>query len=256
MRLKGKAALITGGGAGIGAATADVFCREGASVLLVDRDAKALEETAAAIEARLPGARLARFPADVADAGKAALAVAQAEKSFGRLDVLVNNAALRNYATVAEAEPAEWRSVLDVNLVGAAGYCKAALPLLRRAGKGSIVNVSSCYAVTGRKGMAIYDASKAALLALTRTLAHEEAAYGVRANAVCPGSTLTSFHIERSRAAGKAMEDLLGARSDNSLIGRWASPEEIAWPILWLASDEASFVTGANLAVDGGLSIF
>ena len=255
MRLKGKAALITGGGAGIGAATAELFCGEGAAVLLVDRDAAALAGTVAAIREKLPQARASHHVADVADAEEAARAVAQAIEAFGRLDVLVNNAALRNYSAVAEASADEWRSVLDVNLVGAAGYCKAALPQLRRAGKASIVNVSSCYAVTGRKGMAIYDAAKAGLLALTRTLAHEEAAHGVRANAVCPGSTLTRYHIERGKAAGGTMADLNSARSDNSLIGRWASPQEIAYPILWLASDEASFITGATLVVDGGLSI-
>lgn len=254
-RLKDKAALITGGGAGIGAAAALLFCREGASVLLVDRDAKALAQTAAAICVQVPQAKVAHFVADVADAAAAARAVAQAAEAFGRLDVLVNNAALRNYSAVADAAPEEWRTVLDVNLVGAAGYCRAALPLLRRAGKASIVNISSCYAVTGRKGMAIYDATKAGLIALTRTLAHEEAAHGVRANAVCPGSTLTDFHIERGKAAGKTMDELKNARSDNSLIGRWAAPEEIAWPILWLASDEGSFITGTTLVADGGLSI-
>src|SRR6185436_6502513 len=149
----------------------------------------------------------------------------------------------------------DWQGVLGVNLVGAANYAKAALPELRRAGKGSIVNVSSCYAVTGRKGMGIYDATKAALLAFTRTLAFEEAGHGVRANAVCPGSTLTDFHLRRGKAAGKSTEELSRARSDNSLIGRWATPEEVAWPILWLASGEASFITGATLMVDGGLSI-
>jgi meso-butanediol dehydrogenase/(S,S)-butanediol dehydrogenase/diacetyl reductase len=107
----------------------------------------------------------------------------------------------------------------------------------------------------GRKGMGLYDATKSGLLALTRTLAFEEAAHGIRANAVCPGSTLTDFHIERAKAKGKTLEQLRGERSDNSLIGRWASPEEVANPILWLASDEASFITGATLMVDGGLSI-
>ncbi len=250
MRLNGKVALITGGGAGIGAATAKAFCLEGARVLLVDRDEKSLRRTAKALKGR------ASFQvADVADAKAAARAVALALKAFGRLDVLVNNAALRNYSEIAEATPEEWREVLGVNLVGAAGFCRAALPALRRSGSGSIVNVSSCYALTGRKGMPIYDASKAALIALTRTLAHEEAARGVRANAVCPGSTLTDFHIRRGRAAGKTMAELRRARDDNSLMGRWADPSEIAWPILWLASDEASFVTGAVLPVDGGLSI-
>jgi meso-butanediol dehydrogenase/(S,S)-butanediol dehydrogenase/diacetyl reductase len=243
MRLKGKTALITGGGAGIGAATAAVFRREGARVLLVDRDEKSLKRTVRALRG---GA--AYLAADVADVKAAAAAVAKAVKEFGRLDILVNNAALRNYSSIADAKPEEWRRVLDVNLVGAASYCRAALPALRRSGRGSIVNVSSCYALTGRKGMAIYDASKAALIALTRTLAHEEAAHGVRANAVCPGSTFTDFHRKRGEKAN--------ARSNNSLLARWASPEEIAYPVLWLASDEASFVTGATLAVDGGLSIF
>ena len=238
MRLKGRVALITGGGAGIGAATAALFRKEGARVLIVDRDAKALRKAKGMLA----------FAADVADPDAAGAAVRRAVKEFGRLDILVNNAAMRNYSAVADATPAEWRQVLDVNLVGAAAYAKAALPALRRSGSGSIVNVSSCYALTGRKGMAIYDASKAALIALTRTLAHEEAKRGIRVNAVCPGSTYTDFHRKRGLKRD--------ARDDNSLAGRWAEPAEIAWPILWLASSEASFVTGAVLPVDGGLTIF
>jgi meso-butanediol dehydrogenase/(S,S)-butanediol dehydrogenase/diacetyl reductase len=103
--------------------------------------------------------------------------------------------------------------------------------------------------------MGLYDATKAGMLAMTRTLAFEEAAHGVRANAVCPGSTLTAFHVSRAQAAGKNVETLKTERNDTSLLGRWAEPEEIAWPIVWLASDEASFITGATLMVDGGLSI-
>jgi 2-hydroxycyclohexanecarboxyl-CoA dehydrogenase len=254
-RLRDRVALITGGGAGIGAATGRIFCQEGAAVVLVDRDSAALEETARAILEQVKGARIAHYAADVADAQEARRAVAHGVSAFGRLDVLVNNAAMRNYASMAEATHADWKGVLDVNLLGAANYAKAALPELRRSGAGSIVNVSSCYAVTGRKGMGIYDATKAALLAFTRTLAFEEAAHGVRANAVCPGSTLTTFQVKRGKAAGKTVDQLMGDRKDNSLIGRWGTPEEIAWPILWLASAEASFITGATLMVDGGLSI-
>jgi 2-hydroxycyclohexanecarboxyl-CoA dehydrogenase len=229
MRLKNKVALITGGGAGIGAATAKLFRKEGAKVFVVDKDGGDLV-------------------GDVSDPKVAAMAVTRAVKKFGRLDILVNNAAMRNYSAVADATPEEWRAVLDVNLLGAAAFARAALPALRKSKLGSIVNVSSCYALTGRKGMAIYDASKAALIALTRTLAHEEAARGIRVNAVCPGSTYTDFH--RKRGLKK------NARDDNSLAGRWAEPQEIAWPILWLASNEASFITGATLPVDGGLTIF
>ena len=240
-RMQRKVALITGGGAGIGAATARLFQAEGAQVVVVDQDPAQQD--------------FLTIVADVADEAAAARAVGRTLEAYGRLDVLVNNAAMRSYSAVADATPVEWQAVLAVNLAGAANYCRAALPALRASGRGSIVNVSSCYAVAGRGGMGLYDATKAALLSLTRTLACEEAAHGIRANAVCPGSTLTDFHVGRAKAAGKSVEVLKTERQTNSLLGRWASPEEIAWPIVWLASDEASFITGATLMVDGGLSI-
>lgn len=254
-RLAGRTALITGAGAGIGAAAAHLFCREGAAVLLLDANAQALERTRAAIEEALPSARLACATADVADEASALATVQQCTRLWGGLDILVNNAAMRNYSAAADATAAEWHAMVGVNLVGMSNYCRAALPQLRQSGTGSIVNVSSCYAVTGRKGMALYDATKAAQLAYTRTLAFEEAAHGVRANAVCPGSTLTDFHVGRAQTAGKSVDQLRTERKDTSLIGRWASPEEIAWPIVWLASGEASFITGTTLMVDGGLHI-
>jgi len=253
-RLAGKVALITGAGAGIGAACVRLFCAEGAAVFLVDADAAALEQTVLAVRASLPQARLGSLAADVADEKQADEAVAACLQRHGSLDVLVNNAAMRNYSSVAEASSEQWRAVLGVNLLGLANYCRAAMPALRRSGRGSVVNVSSCYAVTGRKGMGLYDTTKAGQLALTRTLAHEEAEHGIRVNAVCPGSTLTDFHMSKAKAAGKSLDRLKGERQETSLLGRWASPEEIAWPILWLASDEASFMTGATIMVDGGLS--
>lgn len=254
-RLAGKTALITGGGAGIGAAAARLFCREGAAVLLVDADADALARTREAVLQLLPSARVATVAANVADEAAAKAAVEQCTAQWGGLDILVNNAAMRNYTAAANATPAEWQAMVGVNLVGMSNYCGAALPALRQSGAGAIVNVSSCYAVTGRKGMALYDATKAAQLAFTRSLAFEEAPHGVRANAVCPGSTLTDFHVGRAQTKGKSVEQLKTERKDTSLIGRWASPEEIAWPIVWLASGEASFITGTTLMVDGGLHI-
>lgn len=254
-RLAGKAALITGAGAGIGAATATLFCREGASILLVDADEQALARTRSAILTFWPEARVVCVTANVADEVAAHAAVQQSISQFGGLDVLVNNAAMRNYSAAANATPAEWKAMVDVNLVGMSNYCAAALPALRQSGTGSIVNVSSCYAVTGRRGMALYDATKAAQLAYTRTLAFEESVHGVRANAVCPGSTLTDFHIGRAQGAGKSVEQLRTERKDTSLVGRWADPQEIAWPIVWLSSSEASFITGTTLMVDGGLHI-
>jgi 2-hydroxycyclohexanecarboxyl-CoA dehydrogenase len=254
-RLEGRVALITGGGSGIGAATGGLVCAEGGTVMLVDANADALASTLTAIADEVPGARVSTFVADVADAGEAVRAVERTLDAFGQLDVLINNAAMRNYSAIADASPAEWQAMVGVNLVGTANYCRAALPALRRSGRASIVNVSSCYAVTGRKGMGLYDATKAGILAMTRTLACEEAAHGVRVNAVCPGSTLTDFHVSKAKAAGKSVETLKSERQTTSLLARWATPQEIAWPILWLASDEASFMTGATLMVDGGLSI-
>jgi 2-hydroxycyclohexanecarboxyl-CoA dehydrogenase len=254
-RLAGKAAIITGGGGGIGAATAALFCAEGAKVLIVDRDAEALERTAAAIRAQTPEACVQVLAADVAEPAAAAQAAARCQHAFGRTDILVNNASMRNYSAFAEATPEEWHAVVAVNMVGTANFCRAALPALRASGRGAIVNVSSCYAVKGRKGMALYDATKAAMIAMTRTLAFEEAGNGLRVNVVCPGSTLTDFHIKRTQAAGKSVEELKTQRQDTSLLARWAEPMEIAYPILWLASDEASFITGTTLVVDGGLHI-
>lgn len=254
-RLKGRVALITGGGGGIGAATAKLFCAEGARVIAIDMDAGALDRTVAAIRESSPGAEVRAVVGDVGDPATAIDAARQCEEAFGGIDVLVNNAAMRNYASFADATPEEWHAIVGVNMVGNANFCRVALPFLRRSGRGAIVNVSSCYAVKGRKGMALYDATKAAIVAMTRTLAFEEVAHGIRVNVVCPGSTLTDFHVNRTRAAGKNLEELKNQRQDTSLLGRWADPSEIAYPILWLASQEASFITGTTLLVDGGLHI-
>jgi 2-hydroxycyclohexanecarboxyl-CoA dehydrogenase len=254
-RLAGKVALLTGAGGGIGAATAALFCAEGAKVMLVDMDAAALEHTAETIRESTGDGSVRVLAANVGEPAAAAAAVKQCVDAFGRIDVLVNNAAMRNYASFADATPEQWHAVVGVNMVGNASFCRAALPYLRQSGKGAIVNVSSCYAVKGRKGMALYDATKAAMIAMTRTLAFEETEHGIRVNVVCPGSTLTDFHVNRTKAAGKSVEDLKTQRQDTSLVGRWAEPLEIAYPILWLACDEASFITGTTLVVDGGLHI-
>jgi meso-butanediol dehydrogenase/(S,S)-butanediol dehydrogenase/diacetyl reductase len=254
-RLDRQVAIITGGGAGIGAATALLFCQEGAAVTLVDADAAALDRTVRRIQEQVPGARVDGFQADIVDAAKAERAVEHCCSAFGGLSILVNNAAMRRPGSVAEMGWEDWQAILDVNVIGLANYCRAALPRLRAAGQSAIVNVSSAHAIIGRKNMGLYDTTKAGQLALTRTLAFEEAEHGVRVNAVCPGSTFTDFHINKAVAAGKDVEQLKTERSHNSLLGRWGLPHEIAWPILWLASSEASFITGATLMADGGLSI-
>ena len=257
MRLAGKVALITGAASGIGAAVAQLFLQEGAHVTLVDADAPALANCAALLRKEFTDHRIQTLVADISDEVGAKLAVKIAVDSFGHLSTLVNNAAMRHYISLEQATRADWQAMFSVNTLGTASYCQAALPELRRssaAGGASIVNVSSCYALVGRKDMGLYDATKAAMLAMTRTLAHEEACAGIRVNAVLPGSTLTTFHERRAHAQGKTVEQLKTERLTTSLLGRWARAEEIAWPILWLASDEASFITGACIPVDGGLT--
>ena len=128
------------------------------------------------------------------------------------------------------------------------------MPILRKSETGNIVNVSSVYAEVGRKNMGQYDATKAAIDSMTRTWAHEEAEHGIRVNAVCPAGTLTPFHQERYAAQGLDETAIDALQSEQNLMGRWARIREIAYPILWLASDEASFITGAILMVDGGRS--
>ncbi len=253
-RMAGKTAIVTGGG-GIGAAIGRLFCAEGGNVLLVDRDLDALEQTANHIRSRVSRAELDCYAGDVADPVDAACAVEHTVKAFGGLTTVVNNAAIRNHASVEASELEDWNQLFSVNVLGAVNFCKAALAELRRSGNASIVNISSCYAVTGRKGMPIYDATKAALLSLTRTLACEEAANGIRANAICPGGTLTPFTIRRGVASGKSPDEMASEVRTDSLLQRWARPEEVAYPVLWLASDESSYITGATIMVDGGLSI-
>jgi 2-hydroxycyclohexanecarboxyl-CoA dehydrogenase len=253
-RLDGKIAMITGGASGIGAATARLFCREGAKVALVDIDKKKGDEEAAQISREIVSSQILPIMADVSSRKESAEAIARTVAEFGGLDVLINNAAVREYSSLAQATEESWKRIVATNIVGVANCCQAVLPTLRRARGASIVNVSSVFAVVGRKGMGQYDATKAAILALTRALAAEEAQHGVRVNAVCPGSTLTPFTLGRAKARGMAEEELRLKGFAPSLLNRWATGEEIAYPVLWLASDEASFITGAVLMADGGLS--
>ena len=251
-RLRDTIAMVTGGAGGIGSETARLFCAEGARVAIVDLNADNLRLVAASITEDIPSAAILPITADISREEEAARAVAELVAAFGRLTVLVNNAGVRAFGPISEASPDSWRRIIDVNLLGTANCAKAALPRLREANAASIVNVSSVHAEVGRKGMGQYDATKAGIVSLTRTLAWEEAGNGIRVNAVCPGGTLTPYHISRYGEQGVSEETLRTRQADTCLLGRWAEPREVAYPILWLASDEASFVTGAALMVDGG----
>jgi 2-hydroxycyclohexanecarboxyl-CoA dehydrogenase len=254
-RLSGKVALITGSAGGIGAAAAELFCAEGASVVLVDRDSAGVKRRAEEIRGRVARARIEAVAADVTKPEEAEAAIRRAIAAFGSLNVLVSNAAVRYLSPVAEADPARWDELFSVNVRGCVNFCKPALPYLRRQPGSSIVVVSSTYALVGRRDFGAYDATKAALVSMTKTLAWEEAEHGIRVNAVCPGGTLTPYTVGRAQARGIDEAALRQQAKGDTLFKRWAEEREIAYPILWLASDEASFVTGAVLPVDGGTSI-
>lgn len=256
-RLEGKVAIITGGSGGIGSETARLFWREGASVAITDLDQKALDHTAREISP--DGDRILAIAADLTNEAEVRDLVAATVARFGTLDALTNVAAVRVHGPVTEATPESWDFVIGANLLAVANCCKHAIPEMAKAGGGSIVNVSSANATVGRAGMAQYDATKNAVLALTRSMACDHAGQGIRVNAVSPGPTLTSFHIRnRVKQTGETPEAaeaaIRAAGAPHTLLGRQAEPIEIAYPLLFLASDESSYVTGATFAIDGGIS--
>jgi len=254
-RLGNKVAIITGGAGGIGAATAEIFAQEGAKVALVDIDAAVLTEVAAHIREAVPGAELLEIALDVGKETSATAIVEQTLAAFGGIDVLVNNAGIRSYEPLDAAKAETWEKILSVNLLSYAYLAREALPALRRSGKGSIVNISSTHAFNPRGGMGQYDVAKAGIISMTKTLAFEEADRGVRVNAVCPGLTLTPFHVRRFAPQGKSEQDLRTEKVEHNIQRRWADPREVAWPILWLASDEASFMTASVVMADGGTRV-
>ena len=246
MRFENKVVLITGGTRGIGFATAQLFAQEGAEVLIVGRETDKTTEAAREIPGRGEAG-------DVSVAADCERIVARTLDLYGRLDVLVNCAGVifRN-RTVEQTTEEEWDTTFNINVKGTFLMCKYALPALRAA-KGCIVNVSSYVGLVGFAGASAYAASKAAILNLTRSMALDHAKEGIRVNAVCPGSVDTDM----IHTAWHQFGDVEQARklwSEKHPLGRIASPEEVARVILFLASEEASFITGAALSVDGGIT--
>ncbi len=257
-RMAGKVALVTGGGGGIGEATVRLFYEAGGRVAVVDRDGEAADAVVKSID---PGGdRLVAISADLTDEAEAKRAVGETVERFGRLDALANVAGVRVWGPITDATPESWSFIVGVNLLAVAYCSKFAVPAMARTGGGSIVNVSSANAIVGRKNMAQYDATKNAVLALTRAMACDHAEQGIRVNAVCPGPTLTMYHVRRRAAARgisveQAEAEMRADGASGPLLKRMAEPREIAYAILYLACDESSYVTGATFMIDGGLSV-
>ena len=245
MRLHDRIAIVTGAAHGIGRAVAELFAEEGAWVLVADVDDAAGEAAAAGVRDR--GGRAVFRHVDVSDPAQVAAAVEQAAGvGGGRIDVLVNNAAyLGEWHDVVAAPPDEWDRCLRTGLLGTAHFTREVLPRMVPRRSGSIVNVASIQGMVGARASAAYTSMKHAVIGLTRSVAADYAAHNVRVNAVCPGPI-------RTRISPPPGSELHQRQIGKTPLGRVGEPREVAFAVLFLASDESSYVTGAVLPVDGG----
>ena len=246
MRLENKVALISGGARGMGAAEARLFASEGAKVVIGD----VLEEEGRQTEAQIneSGGECLFIRLDVTSESTWQNVVAATVARFGKLDILVNNAGISGLpGTVEETTTEIWDTVMDINAKGVFLGTKAAIPEMRKVGGGSIINISSIWGIVGSGGSSAYHASKGAVRLLTKSTAIQYAGEGIRANSVHPGPIATPM-TEASRADSDRNQWFLA----NTPLGRWGEPEDVAYGVLFLASDESSFMTGSELVIDGG----
>jgi NAD(P)-dependent dehydrogenase (short-subunit alcohol dehydrogenase family) len=249
VRLPNKVALVSGAADGIGAATAELFAEHGAAVVIGDIDDRGGTEVRDRIIAG--GGKAVFIHADISNPGDAASLASAAEITFGRLDILVNNAATFVLKGI-DATPEDWHRSLDVNVIGTALVTRAAVELMRRSGGGAIVNLASISSFVAQPQFVTYSATKAAILQMTRNLALDLAPDGIRVNCVCPGTILTRASRDHMARVGMHLDDFIAAEAPKHLLNRVGTPREVAHAILFLASDDASFITGTHLMVDGG----
>jgi NAD(P)-dependent dehydrogenase (short-subunit alcohol dehydrogenase family) len=252
-RLSGKVALITGGGTGIGRACALAFAREGAKIAVAGRRREPLEAVVREIEGA--GSKALALTCDVTQTASVAAALSQSEQHFGRLDTIVNNAGAVVVATAEHTSDEDWQKVIAANLTGTFLVSRAALPLLRKAGGGSIVNIGSVLGLVARKERAAYCAAKAGVSGLTRAMAVDHAKDRIRVNCICPTIVETELGMQSIRQAPNA-EAEIQRRIAEIPIGRMGTPEDVALMAVYLASDEASWVTGASFPLDGGVTAY
>ncbi len=247
--LEGKRALITGGASGIGRATAILFAQEGAAVAVVDLNEAQGQAVAQTITEN--GGRAIFIRCDVSQATDCQRAVQQTVEQLGGLDILFNNAGIIRRADVVGTTEAEWDRVMNVNVKSIFLFGKYAVPVMAQAGGGVIINTSSGWGLKGGRNAVSYCASKGAVVNMTRAMALDHGAQNIRVNSVCPGDTDTPMLRHEAQQLGEAEDKFMVEAADRPLR-RYGQPEEIAQAVLYLASDAASYVTGAVLVVDGG----
>ncbi|MEA2623444.1 MAG: meso-butanediol dehydrogenase / (S,S)-butanediol dehydrogenase / diacetyl reductase [Chloroflexota bacterium] len=248
-RFEGRVAVVTAGGSGIGAATAKLFSREGAKVVLLDISGTRAEAVASEIEAA--GGEVAWMKGDVAVPETVPAGIDLAMERFGALDIMFNNAGLAEPGPVEELTLESWNRVMSVTATSTFLGIKYSLPIMRRQGRGTIVNTGSIDGFLGERNMASYCAAKAAVVNLTRAAALEAAPDGIRVNCVCPGSVRTRAAQILAKGREDEYKKAIGGAHP---LGRIAEAEEIANLVAFLASDDASFITGAVYTIDGGLT--
>ena len=250
MRLANKVALITGGASGIGKAVCIRFAEEGASLVVADCDSRG-QETARYIGAA--GGRVCFIRADVTEPADVEAMISTALSTYGSLDILVNNAGIDAWGSVLETAESTWDQIIATNLKGVFLVSKAALKPMCEQRRGAIVNVASAGGLVGAPRLAAYNASKGGVVILTKNMALDYAQHGIRVNAVCPGAIDTPM-LQNAMARLGSREEVLPMFVDLHPLGRLGHPNEVANAVVFLASDEASFITGATLCVDGGLT--
>jgi len=250
-RLKGKVCLITGAGSGIGQASARLFAKEGARVVVADIDEKAAKATVASI--RKSGGEAAAEQVDVTGEAETKALVQRVVKRFKRIDVLFNNAGISGVGDVLETTPDLFDRVMNVNVRGVFLMSRAAVPRMIKQRSGSIINMSSCIAEIGLARRVSYAASKGAVLAMTKSMQVDLAQHGIRVNALLPGTIMTPFVERYLKESYKDPEEGYAAIRKRQLTSELGKPEDVAYAALYLASDESRFVMASGLAVDGGV---
>ena len=250
MRLADKVAIITGSGSGIGRATAELFAEEGAKVVVADINLEGANQTVQSI--RTAGGEAISVEADVSKEGDSCNVADLTCSEYGKIDILVNNAAAFVFGRVEDATSEDWDRILSVNVKGPAFCVKAVIPAMKQGGSGAIVNIGSISSMIAQPDYVPYNTSKSAILNFTRCLAMDLAPLNIRVNTVCPGVTHTPALEKFMEEEGMTLEEVSSRLNQPCLLKRLGKPREIAHGILFLASDDASFVTGTSLLVDGG----